>query len=507
MEKVSESCRILVNVLFLILMLLIGAAVLVWDLNYEIPFPNQCRMENVFYFVLAGVVLGAMLLLERRRSRDLCEWLYHWILGISGIFGGGLQLLISKRANLPSGDFAEVMQAAISLSQGGSFAKNAYFIRCPNNANLAIFLSWVYRMLGDWRRMVFLGALLTTGSAILVSLAVRNFTKHRLTALWVFLAAEVLQALTWRAFLVYTDNFGMIFVAGVLFLLSTDLTYRWKVPLLCLTAALGSFIKVTVAIPMASIVLCFLLKSGFQKPDLAEGRKILYGVVCLIFSFSVLLIGQGCLQKHYRLETTEKLYVTDWQYMFMLGQNSDSYGTYNDLDAGEIFYRVNREAEEKGLDRGYVNEQFLQEALQRIQSRGWMGNLSFYLGKLDVAYCDGYFNNVQAGLDGELKEPKMDFLYAVLDPAGALYSAGVVGLQVVWDSVLILLFLGAILSLREKGVENCLKLMILGITLYLMIFENRSKYLYMFLPVYLCLAGMGLYRMRKFLSRKAIHIF
>ena len=62
MEKVSESCRILVNVLFLILMLLIGAAVLVWDLNYEIPFPNQCRMENVFYFFLAGVVLGAMLL-------------------------------------------------------------------------------------------------------------------------------------------------------------------------------------------------------------------------------------------------------------------------------------------------------------------------------------------------------------------------------------------------------------------------------------------------------------
>lgn len=177
------------------------------------------------------------------------------------------------------------MQAAISLSQGGSFAQNAYFIRYPNNANLAIFLSWVYRMLGDWRRMVFLGALLTTCSAILVSLAVRNFTKHRLTALWVFLAAEVLQALTWRAFLVYTDNFGMIFVAGVLFLLSTDLTYRWKVPLLCLTAALGSFIKVTVAIPMASIVLCFLLKSGFQKPDLAEGRKILYGVVCLIFLF------------------------------------------------------------------------------------------------------------------------------------------------------------------------------------------------------------------------------
>ncbi len=507
MKKVSESCRMLVNVLFLVLLLLIGAAVMIWDLACEIPFSNQCRMENIIYFVIAGVVIGEILLLEKQRSRDLSEGLYRWILGISGIFGGGLQLLISKRANLPSGDFAEVMQAAISLSQGGSFAENAYFIRYPNNANLAIFLSWVYRLLEDWRGIVFLGALLTTCSAILVSLAVRNFTKCRCSALWIFLAAEVLQALTWRAFLVYTDNFGMFFVAGVLFLLSTDLTYRWKMPLLCLTAALGSFIKVTVAIPMAAIVLCFLLKSGFKRPDSREGRKILYGAVWLIFSFSVLLIGQGCLQKHYGFETTEKLYVTDWQYMFMLGQNSDFYGTYNDLDAVEIFYRVNREAEEKGLDRGYVDEQFLQEALQRIQSRGWMENFSFYIGKLDVAYCDGYFNNVQAGLDGEQKEPKMDFLYAVLDPAGALYGAGVVGLQVVWDSVLILLFIGAILSLREKGVENCLKLMILGITLYLMIFENRSKYLYMFLPVYLCLTGMGLYRARKILSRNAIHRF
>ena len=37
-----------------------------------------------------------------------------------------------------------------------------------------------------------------------------------------------------------------------------------------------------------------------------------------------------------------------------------------------------------------------------------------------------------------------------------------------------------------------LKLVILGVSLYLMLFEGSAKYIYMFLPFYLLLAGAGL---------------
>ena len=43
---------------------------------------------------------------------------------------------------------------------------------------------------------------------------------------------------------------------------------------------------------------------------------------------------------------------------------------------------------------------------------------------------------------------------------------------------------------------------ILGIVLYMLLFEGRSKYLFMFLPVYFTLAGIGFGRIRSRLEKR-----
>ena len=63
--------------------------------------------------------------------------------------------------------------------------------------------------------------------------------------------------------------------------------------------------------------------------------------------------------------------------------------------------------------------------------------------------------------------------------------------QTVWDMVLLSLMAG-IVVFRKRDFPKVLELCILGVTLYLMLFEGRSKYLYMFLPVYLMTAGASL---------------
>lgn len=45
---------------------------------------------------------------------------------------------------------------------------------------------------------------------------------------------------------------------------------------------------------------------------------------------------------------------------------------------------------------------------------------------------------------------------------------------------------------KNNGEKGMIPVFIMGITLYLLIFEGRSKYLYMFLPVFLVGADLGI---------------
>lgn len=67
-------------------------------------------------------------------------------------------------------------------------------------------------------------------------------------------------------------------------------------------------------------------------------------------------------------------------------------------------------------------------------------------------------------------------------------------MQVLWDMILALLIFNTFVLVRKHKSEWTIDLFaeiaILGITLYLMLFEGRAKYIYMLLPVYLYYAGI-----------------
>ena len=108
-----------------------------------------------------------------------------------------------------------------------------------------------------------------------------------------------------------------------------------------------------------------------------------------------------------------------------------------------------------------------------------------------MAYNDGYFHNVQAGGASVSNELERNIYYELLEKENGIYyqvSAGT--LQVAWDFVLILLML-SVLLLYKNGSYKLFEILILGITVYLMLFEDRSKYLYMFLPIYVSAAGIS----------------
>lgn len=365
-------------------------------------------------------------------------------------------------------DFANVKNAAMGLANGEKFWTYSYFSTSINNANIAIFLSVLYRIIPTWTGIVFIGALFTNFSAVFVSLTIRNYTKNNKLSLLCLWGSELILAMTWRAYLVYTDNFGMLFVAMTLWIISLKLKYQIKIPLVIVFISFASYIKVTNFLLFLCLVIYYFCNHiGENTKD--NLKKILYGFICFCVIFGGVIGGQKILRHHYELMQDE--YAKGWQYMFMVGQNTEAFGVVNGND-GDIRVKF-IDMYESGAE---VRLACRDEAFARIRERRVVGNMKYYLCKLDVAYGDGYFHNIHTTDEYN----RSDFFSKIYMLDGKWYWVLANLLQIVWNGILLSLLAGAWINKKTNNIINLYYLFILAVTLYLLCFEGRSKYIYVF---------------------------
>lgn len=502
------------NVLFGILMLLVFYATVILDKRADVPFPNTVEQANVVYYAVALVLLWVLYLVffasgsRRRGASERADGRatkrFYIALGVLFLIAATLQFFVSRwipvgQELFRKGDFTTVATCAWDIAHGGSFEGYTYFQTSPNNVNITIVLSWVYRIFNNQRAAVWLGALLVNASVIITSIAVRNTWRREGIALVVAGVGEILVALSWRAFLPYTDNYGMIFIALMLWLSTTTLRPEIKTPLIVLCGACGTFIKVTCLVFLVAIGINGLLKWLRDGQRRLNIRRMTLVAISVVVMLGGMLVLQKPIRGHYKYAPGE--YPKGWQYMFMVGQNTKGVGVTGGGNA-----TIRNRAIEKYGNLKEVNQEFLRRAVGFIRERGLAGNAVFYTRKLNSVYNDGYFHNVQSNL---LKKLKKTFLYGIYARKGKYYAHGANLMQILWDVVLLTMMLYclnlflAFLRRRsnpelaptkvqpsqERDMANLLKLVIMGVTLYLMLLEGRSKYLYMFLPAFLAAFG------------------
>lgn len=77
--------------------------------------------------------------------------------------------------------------------------------------------------------------------------------------------------------------------------------------------------------------------------------------------------------------------------------------------------------------------------------------------------------------------------------------------QLLWNLVLSLLLCGAFFSLSKK--ELVLALIIIGLNSYLLIFENKARHVYSFVPYLIIFSSVTLYKIKQqYLQIKSGHI-
>lgn len=488
--KIQSIFIQIINIMFFVFSVGLVISTVIFDKRVQSSAPNTVAGYNIIYYITALCILYMIYIIKKKfvRQDDISISQYN-IMMIT------IPLLVLVIWQIPvtrwiyyiiKSDFGAIMNAVIGFSNGETFANHGYFDHSPNNANYTIILSILYNIFKNWRVIIFIGAVLTNVSAILVALTVKNVCKNRFFSIISLIIAEFIQAMTWRAFIVYTDNFAMFFIAIMIWLYSINLNYKIKLPLITLAAALGTYIKMTAFIPFLAMgIFAVLVFNGLNESKKEIAVRVLYTAVCVCTIFFVMINCQNALREKYGLNLTNK-YPKSWHFMFMVGQNSNYLGVNNSEDS-QIRNTLLEKAIDEGLGVSYVNNKLKDEALLRIKQRGLKKNIVFYTKKLNIVYNDGYFNNVQMHGDWVSDELKHNILYDILEKEnGKYYQVGASILQIIWDGILLLIIICSFNGIKNRLECKYLfyKIALLGITVYLLLCEGRSKYLYMYLPIY-----------------------
>lgn len=476
LSKIQSYCTNVIGIMTTILFSLILFSTIILNRKIENPFSNTLKLPNFLYYISSAILLFCIFLTLKKQKNVKDKTFY--ILCILGvIFISIWDIFVAKWfPSTGNNDFGTIRNAAIGFTNGMTFEDFSYFNLSPNNANIAIFLSFLYRIIPSWTAITFLGAMATNTSALFISLAVKKKTNNNL-AIFIFIISAFILGITYRAYLVYTDNYGMFFISLAIFILSLNINNKIKIPLTILSLSIAVFIKITCFIFIIALGVYFIIS---YKKDKKRLKTYIYTFLCFILIMTGVLFFQNYEREHYNLIVNKR--TKTWHYMFMVGQNTDYIGAFNYKDSyrrKKYVYKFETKEE--------IEKKCLSVALTRIKERGITGNIRFYLAKLDAAYGDGNFNVIQDMLE-DIK-PGFFANFYLLDGKYNWFLLNIE--QIIWNMILLCIFLGSMKKHKHSEI-NIYYIIIMGVTCYLMLFEGRSKYIFMFLPVYIYTFGLSL---------------
>ncbi len=289
-----------------------------------------------------------------------------------------------------------------------------------------------------------------------------------------YLAASVL----------YTDTFSLPFV---LFALYTSIriieSNNWKSTLLwsflCgISTVIGGQIKMTVAIVFIAAVIVWVFTFPFKK-----------AILSISVTLTIFIIGSACIHSYvlnryldkeiYKQEHTP---IIHW-IMMSIPDGDNPYGGVSSKD-----YALTWQMMDDGASHQEVMQSIYSRIKDKIYTLRFPNRLLLALSRKNAAAIgDGSFGMTEMLDDGPVRYNVISKIVLENGPAYSHYVAVTSG---IWASVLFYTLLSAWFKRNSfSSKELLLYISCLGILLFLMIWEARSRYLFNFIPLFLVAAG------------------
>lgn len=402
-----------------------------------------------------------------------------------------IQVLLFLKILSPVGwDAFEVNNSAIYGLYNGD-----YFARYPNNLFMQILLSnWLKLLsftefISPLRKMELLNLLFVDIAIGMAVFVVKELYGMR-AADRVFICSVLLIGFHPTLSVIYSDTLAMPFPIGVLLcvIYGWKQNVKWKQILHMLAAGslgiIGFHIKPTVIIIDIAIIILFFLH--WQKEYLQKHIPLL--IICFVLGI-ILTNGlisaikqpvKAEIQKHYPDIVSVGLLHYIGLGLSNLDDDPSGYGGWNEPEVTWTQQHINNPN---------YNHEALQHIADRISAYGAVGYLEQLLNKLIWAGSDGTFFY---GLEGDFhleeqcpQNTSKGFLQNAFYIETDFYQNW---LSSWFQGVWLMICVRSALSMFHKSDNpfgSIARLSVLGLFLFLLLFENRSRYLFLYLPVLL----------------------
>lgn len=487
------------GIIFAIIMILLCFG----DKTIKYVTKNVCPVPNWIIMLLAVVMLTALLFLSIKfysKFSKIIDKFYFKIIMAGTILVFAVQCYISYGIYFYTGwDCEQIyINASAMAITGSDIAGNWYFLRYPNNITLLYIISVIVKIGNKFGQDYFLcivvSILCVAISGVFASVSVVKLTKSKTAGIvgWVMFLL-VFGFSPWLT-IPYSDTYSIAIAVIIFYIYTTisddnpDVLKRFIIGML---AFLGMSIKPTVVIVLMAIIIMDMWKFLYD----TSRRKLIKIAALLIIAISYILssmIGKQIRENvGYEEDKDQQFSIT---HFLMMGLNEESQGMFSgdDVEYTASFdtYKEKQQAN-------------IKEVKERLSDMGFGGCMQLLAEKTLINYNDGTFawggeGNFYSEILEDKSMPFIEELRSFYYGDGDNYEIFMILSQLIWLAVLI--SISGVLIKNDDINQNYITVLlmsIVGITVFLYMFEARARYLICYLPLYVVCAVVGLYNIRQ----------
>ena len=377
-------------------------------------------------------------------------------------------------------DAGTVNMFADDVAKYGKFSyagTNEYLTLYPNNTLIVTLLSLIKKIPffgSKYFTIVAINALLVNLAGVFTCLITEKLLSRKAAVFSIFIITPLILLSPWNI-VPYSDTFAIL-IPVLTFYIYISSKGWWKYGVIIFLSIIGYFIKPTAIIMLIAILITEAFKHKWRKPTLSKDfwLNALSIFSAIIFAFLIKYASLSYIGYH----PIQGIQSAGFIHYLAMGQNDKNFGRYLNDDVLE-------------MQEGTKYE--LHKFINRITSRSFGGQIEFFTKKLLVNYNDGmfawggegnFYNQVP-----ERDNPISNFLTSIFYTTGDNYAYYAQFAQIIWIFVLF----GCIFMVRKKQSTNetVLELALIGVFMFVMLFEARARYLFCYTPIFVITSMVG----------------
>lgn len=477
MKKIfNKTYKAIVCTTFIIIMLLI---------NYNNFFKIE-KTEKIM--LLALILFGVLFIINKfiiNKIKDSCIKVLN-IINLIIILILEIVSVIYFRVEY-NWDFKYVMEGALQLATTSTTEHLHYFQVFPNNTGSLIIVTIAMKLFGNREIGAYiLNVVLVFITAIITTLISKKIGGQKLawnTSLMLILCIPFYLYTP----IVYSDTLSVLIPVinvylWILFKDTEKKSLKWIYMLLIVvTAFIGYIIKPVAAIALIAIIIEIIF---------SKFREMKYFGISLIIFMCMIILYNNMMYKYFlniEKENKEVFPYTHWIMMGMSkpteeGGTSIGWGAYNYYD---VIYTEGQNTYNKKVE---ANVSRIKERLNEFGIRGY---INFLLNKTIYIWNDGTYY-IQAKLKWSPLNTETK-IYSIVfgDDSEKFVTPHFTAFHII---LMMMILIGALKDLfKERNQETrILEMTIVGIFIFLLFWEARSRYIYILIPVFCILGAKGL---------------